>query len=89
MAGAISPNALHCATVPDGAGTLWKRGSFEHIEAANRTALNAHFAKLKAAEIKANGTFTDPDWQQIVSPDGVKCLSHPIPSCTNQGIDHC
>ena len=77
MAGEISPEAFHCATVPDGAGTRWKRGSFEHIEAANRTALKAHFAKLKAAEeaeIAANGNFSEANWTEAISPDGVRCL---------------
>jgi hypothetical protein len=83
VAGAISPEAFHCAAVPDGTGTQWKRGSFEHIEAANRAALKAHFAKLgDVAEIEANGTFTDPEWREFVSPDGVRCLVtrfHPAP----------
>jgi hypothetical protein len=85
VAGEISPEAFHCATVPDGAGTRWKRGSFEHIEAANRAALKAHFAKLKAAEeaeIAANGDFTDLEWREHVIPDGVRCLVtrfHPAP----------
>ena len=46
MAGEISPNALHCATVPDGPGGSWGSGSVERIEAQNRRALKAHFAKL-------------------------------------------
>jgi hypothetical protein len=46
VAGKISPNALHCATVPDGPGGSWGSGSVERIEAQNRRALKAHFAEL-------------------------------------------
>jgi hypothetical protein len=46
VAGEISPDALHCATVPDGPGGSWGSGSVERIEAQNRRALKAHFAKL-------------------------------------------
>jgi hypothetical protein len=46
VAGVISPNALHCATVPDGPDSQWKDGGFERIEGANRAALKAHFAEL-------------------------------------------
>ena len=34
-------------------------------------------AALKAAgeaAIEANGYFTDPDWREAVSPDGVRCF---------------
>ena len=34
-------------------------------------------AALKAADeaaIEANGYFTDPDWREVVSPDGVRCF---------------
>ena len=46
VAGEISANALHCATVPDGPGGSWGSGSVERIEAQNRRALKAHFAEL-------------------------------------------
>jgi hypothetical protein len=46
VAGEISPNALHCTSVPDGPGCEWKEGKFERIEAANRRLLDQHFAKL-------------------------------------------
>src|SRR5262249_12425278 len=71
VAGEIGPEACHRATGPGG---QWKGGAFERIEAANRAALKAHFVKLEAAEIAANGEFTDPDWREVVSPDGVKCF---------------
>ena len=79
------PGAFHCATVPDGRGSQWKRGSFEHIEAQNQALLKAYFAKLKAAEegeIEANGYFTEPEWREAISPGGVHCLVtrfHPAP----------
>jgi hypothetical protein len=39
----LSPKSLRAATVPDGPGGHWKGGSFERIEAQNRSALNAPF----------------------------------------------
>lgn len=77
IAGEISPNAFHCATVSGGPGNQWKGGQFERIEAQNRSALKSHFAKLKAAEeaeIEANGEFTEPDRREVISPDGVRCF---------------
>jgi hypothetical protein len=41
IAGEIDPKALHCATVPDGAGNEWKDGRFERIEAENRRLLDS------------------------------------------------
>jgi len=32
-------------------------------------------ATPEQAEIEANGYFTDPEWREVVSPDGVTCLS--------------
>ena len=46
LAGEISPEALHCATVPDGPDCKWDGGSYERTEAQNRRLLKAHFAKL-------------------------------------------
>ena len=59
----ISANAFHCATVSDGSNCQWKGG-----EAKNRAALKA----ADEAANEANGYFTDPDWREVVSPDGVK-----------------
>lgn len=42
----LSRSALHCATVPDGKDRQWNGGEYERIEAKNRAALRAHFAKL-------------------------------------------
>ena len=64
----ISANAFHCATLPDGPNCQWKGGEFERVEAKNRAALKA----AGEAAIEANGYFTDPDWREVVSPDGVK-----------------
>ena len=77
VAGTIGSTTFHCATVPDGPGCRWESGSFERIEAENRRALKAHFAKLKVAEqaeIEANGEFTEPEWREVTSPDGVVCF---------------
>jgi len=68
VSGEISPNAFHCATLPDGPNCQWKGGEFERVEAKNRAALKA----AVEATIEANGYFTDPDWREVVSPDGVK-----------------
>jgi hypothetical protein len=77
---ALTGSQLHCATVPEGeivdGKPTWDGGSYERIEAQNRKALKAHFANLKAAEdaeIEANGYFTDPEWREVISPDGVLC----------------
>ena len=52
----------------DGPNCQWKGGEFERVEAKNRAALKA----AGEAAIEANGYFTDPDWREVVSPDGVK-----------------
>jgi hypothetical protein len=67
--GPLTPSQMHCATVPDGPDCQWKGGSFERIEAQNRKEL----AAAERAEIEANGYFTEPDWREVVSPDGVLC----------------
>ena len=66
----ISANALHCATVSDGPNCQWKGGEFERVEAKKRAALKA----ADEAAIEDNGYFTDTDWHEVVSPDGVKCF---------------
>jgi hypothetical protein len=62
---ALTPSQFHCATVPDGQDCQWKGGDFERIEAKNRAALEA----AEKAEIEANGYFSEPEWQEYVSPD--------------------
>jgi hypothetical protein len=50
-------------------------------EAKNRAALKAH-SKLEETEIAANGEFTEPEWREVIIPDGVPCLVtrfHPAP----------
>jgi hypothetical protein len=42
----LTPNQLHCATVPDGSDCQWKGGEYERLEAKNRAALKKHFAEL-------------------------------------------
>ena len=75
---ALTASQLHCATVPDGeivdGKPTWDGGSYERIEAQNRKALKAHFAKAaEEAETESNGYFTDPEWREVISPDGVLC----------------
>jgi hypothetical protein len=42
----------------------------KRIEAKNRPAMKA----AEQAEIEANGYFTDPDWREVPSPNGVTCF---------------
>ena len=77
VARTLRPSAFHCATVPDGPGCKWEGGSFARIEAKNRAALKSHIGTLRAAEeaeIEVNGYFSEPDWRDAVSPDGVRCV---------------
>jgi hypothetical protein len=55
----LSASAFRCASIPD--------GSSARIEAKNKAA-------LEAAKVEANGYFTEPDWQEVISPDGVRCF---------------
>jgi len=71
VAGQISANAFHCATIPDGPACKWEDGALERTEAKNRGALKS-FAD--AAEIGAAVFYADLDWQEVISPDGVKCF---------------
>jgi hypothetical protein len=66
----ITANQYHCATVPDGPNCEWANGEYERIEAKNRAALR----KAEEAEIEANGYFTDTEWREVISPDGVRCF---------------
>jgi hypothetical protein len=52
----LTPNQLHCATVPDGklgpdGLPTWEGGEYERIEKRNRAALAAHFDKLDAEAV--------------------------------------
>jgi hypothetical protein len=59
----LSPDQLHAATVPDAPSGRWEGGEYRRIEAKNRAA-------LKATE----QAFTEPQWREVISPDGVRCL---------------
>jgi hypothetical protein len=77
----LTPNQFHCATIPDGPDCQWKDGKhYERLEAQNRRDLEVGLkAKLEAAkakeaaEIEAKGFFAEPEWREVISPDGVKC----------------
>jgi hypothetical protein len=73
VAGSLSPNA---ATVPDGPGCKWEGGSFERL------------AKLLAAAEKAEIEASEPDWKEVISPDGVRCFvaSSPAPLPALDGL---
>jgi hypothetical protein len=60
--------SLRAATVADGFRGRWAGGEFQRVEAKNRRALK------DAAESVAGGSFTDPDWREATSPDGVVCF---------------
>ena len=62
----LTPNQLHCATIPDGPG-CWEGGEYQRLESKEET------AAINAAGIEANG-FTDPDRRQVTSPGGVRCF---------------
>jgi hypothetical protein len=59
---ALTPNQLHCATVADGPDCQWRGGEYERIETKNRAALKT-----------VDDCFTEPDWREVISPDGVRC----------------
>jgi hypothetical protein len=61
----LTPSQFHCATLP---GTAMDDAL--RTETKNRAALKA----AEQAEIEANGYFTEREWQEIVSEDGVKCF---------------
>lgn len=61
----LTPSQFHCAALAGSAMDEVKR-----IEAKNRAALKA----AEEAEIEANGNFTEPDWREVISPDGVRCF---------------
>jgi hypothetical protein len=46
VAGHLSPEQLHAATVPDGPDCQWKGGEYDRLEARNRRLLEEHFTRL-------------------------------------------
>jgi hypothetical protein len=63
----LGPN-FSAAVVPDGPNCQWKGGTFERLEAQNRALLAA------AEQAEIDGNFGEPDWREVISPDGVKCF---------------
>jgi hypothetical protein len=49
---------FECAVLPDGPGARWEGGEYRRIETKNAVALSGDY-------------FSEPDWQEVVSPDGV------------------
>jgi hypothetical protein len=66
----LSTGEFRAATVPDAAGGRWEGGEYRRTEAKNRAALKA----AEEAAVEANGQFTEPDWREVVSPDGGRCF---------------
>lgn len=60
----LTPSQFHGATLGGSAMDEVKR-----IQAKNRTAMKA----AEQTEVEANGYFTEPDWREAESPDGVPC----------------
>jgi len=59
----MTPSQLHCATVSDGPNDCeWSGGEYERIEAK-------YWAALKEVE-----EFIEPEWREVMSPDGVRCF---------------
>jgi hypothetical protein len=71
-AGRLSDSQFHCAALGGSAMDEVLR-----IEAKNRAALKAHCAAPEAAEIAGAGEFTEPEWREVISPDGVRCFATP------------
>jgi hypothetical protein len=61
----LTPSQFHCATLGGSA-----RDEVLRVEAKNRAALKA----AEETEIETDGEFTEPDWREAISPDGVKCF---------------
>jgi hypothetical protein len=61
----LTPSQFHCATLP---GTAMDE--VLRIETKNKAALKA----AEEAEIEPNGYFTEPEWREVISPDGVRCF---------------
>jgi hypothetical protein len=74
----LTPSQFHCATLGGRAMREVKR-----LEAKNRTTMKA----AEPAEVRANGDFTEPDWQEAVSPDGLRCyVTRSRPAATKAQI---
>ena len=65
----LTASQFHCATLGGSAMDEVRR-----IEAKNRAALKA----AEQAEIEAHGEFTEVDWREAISPDGMKCFVTPF-----------
>ena len=61
----LTASQFHCAILPGIAMDEVLR-----IEAKNKAALKT----AEQAEIEADGYFAEPEWREVISPDGVKCF---------------
>jgi hypothetical protein len=66
----LTPSQFHCAAVADGPDCQWKGGEYERLEARNRAALKAAGLELPLP----GGEFTEPEWHEVISQDGVQCF---------------
>jgi hypothetical protein len=71
---ALTPSRFHSAAVPDGPNGSWEGGFYRRIEANNKAALKAVEREREQAETEAGGYFTEPEWREVISPDGVTCF---------------
>jgi hypothetical protein len=61
----LTPSQFHCSTLGGSAMDEVRR-----IEAKNKALLQG----AEQAEIAPNGEFTEANWTEVVSPDGVRCF---------------
>jgi hypothetical protein len=66
----LTPSQFHCAAVADGPDCQWRGGEYERLEARNRAAPKAAGLELPLL----GGEFTEPEWREVISPDGVQCF---------------
>ena len=63
---ALTPEQLRLATL----GAAFGNCPFALDRKLNRK----HSLEAERAEIEANGTFTEPDWREVISSGGVRCF---------------
>jgi hypothetical protein len=66
VAGSLTPLQLRLATI----GAAFGNCPFQHDRKLNRK----HWDAAERAPIEAGGYFTEPEWRDVVSTDGVKCF---------------
>ena len=92
VAGELSPDQFHCATVPDGplreGKPRWAGGSFERIEAENRRTLKAANDKalIQPRHMPVNIGYL-PNYRVLKNNNGSDAGKHPDPVIPGFGYD--